>query len=90
MHVSVRTKLFVQNCSYTKTVRTRRVIVKHIRNINILMINHCTHASRELIIRINKLSISKYDSYRHFRTQFRNLLTQLTTVNRNTTYISAP
>jgi hypothetical protein len=36
------------------------------------------------------LYISKYDSYRHFRTQFRNLLTQLTTVNRNTTYIRAP
>ena len=27
------------------------------------------------------LYISKYDSYRHFRTQFCNLLTQLTTVN---------
>jgi hypothetical protein len=33
------------------------------------------------------LYISKYDSCRHSRTQFRNLLTQLTTVNRNTTYI---
>jgi hypothetical protein len=29
------------------------------------------------------------NSYRHFRTQFRNLLTQLTKVNRNTTYIRA-
>ena len=36
------------------------------------------------------LYISKYDSYRYFRTQFRNLLTQLTTVNRSTTYIRAP
>jgi hypothetical protein len=59
---SVRTSLFVRNCSY-KTVRTRRVIVKYMWNIwriNFLMINHCTHASRELIIRINKLSWPSY------------------------------
>ena len=35
------------------------------------------------------LYISKYDSYRHFHMQFLNLLTQLTTVNRNTTHIIA-